>query len=239
MKPRIRQRQRAEPPYPLNHFPPDFAHIIGKHIIYLLATKSPPSLEGPEWESIFADAIQGEWKPSPVGLDDIIKGNCAWSAKSVKNRRPFTVRTIRLISGRNNPEYSFGQIETTENGIGRQVLQIWNARVDEIRNRYANARTVILLKGTNWDEYSVFETETLRFQPDQFEWRRNPKDNLQGHEVSTGKHRFTWQRHGSQFTIIEDVPSTRLKFKVRTPPTLEMDQILDMIDFNPSWIEIV
>lgn len=223
----------------MNQFPSNFAHVVGKHIIYLLATKSPPSLEGPEWENIFADAINGEWKPSAVGLDDVIKGNCAWSAKSVKNDKPFSVGTVRLISGRNSPEYSFPNIEDTDNGIGKQVLEIWNARVDEIRNRYANARTVVLVKGKGLTQCSVFEIETLRYQPKLFKWKRNIRNNLEGFERETGKHRFTWQPHGSQFTIIEDVPKKRLKFRVHIPPAPSIDQLLNSVGFDPSWIQIV
>ena len=223
----------------MNQFPPSFALAIGKQIIYILATKATPSLEGPEWEQIFANAIQGDWQPSPVGLDDIVKGNCAWGAKSVKNNRPFTVSVVRLISGRNNPEYSFGQIARTDNGIGQQVLEIWNARVDEIRSRYAHARTVVLVKGQNLTDYSVFEIETLRYQPELYEWRRNPRNNLEGREISTGRHRFTWQRHGSQFTTLEDVPTQRLKFRVRMPPPPRMEQVLSAVGFDPSWVQII
>lgn len=224
----------------MNQFPSNFAHIVGKHIVYLLATKSPPSLEGPEWEQIFADAIIGEWKPSDVGLDDIVRGNCAWSAKSVKNSNPFSVDTVRLISGRNSPVYSFPNAEeTSDNGIGQQVLDIWNARVDEIRNRYANARTVVLIKGDGLTKCSVFEIETLRYQPELFKWKRNIHKNLEGFECETGKHRFTWQPHGSQFTVIEDVPKNRLKFKVKIPRAPNIDQLLDSIGFDSSWIQIV
>jgi hypothetical protein len=223
----------------LNQFPPNFAQIVGKNIIYILATKTPPSLEGPEWEKIFADAIKGEWKPSAVGLDDIVKGNCAWSAKSVKSPKPFVAKIIRLISGRNNPEYSFSTIEESENGIGRQVLSIWNARVDRIRERYAHARTIILLKGNDLKQYSIFEINTLRYQPDLFEWKRNTHNNLEGFELSSGKHRFTWQRHGSQFTVIEEVPTQRLKFQVHIPPAPSIDKVLNSINFDPSWIQIV
>jgi hypothetical protein len=196
-------------------------------------------LEGSEWEQIFANAINGEWKPSPVGLDDIIKGNCAWGAKTVKNRNPFTVSSIRLISGRNNPEYSYGRIADNDNGIGEQVLGIWNARVDEIRDKYAHARNVVLIKGLDWIEYSVFEFETLRYQPELFEWRRNRQNNLEGYSKETGKHRFTWQRHGSQFTILEDAPTERLKLRIRRPPLSSVDQLLDAIGFDSSWVQVV
>lgn len=205
----------------------------------MLATKEQPSLEGSEWEQIFAKAINGEWKPSPIGLDDIVKGNCAWGAKSVKNARPFTVCAIRLISGRNNPEYSFGYIADNDNGIGQQVLEIWNARVDEIRSRYAHARNVVLIKGLNWVEYSIFELETLRYQPELFEWRRNRQNNLEGYEREAGRHRFTWQRHGSQFTILEDVPSERLKLRIRRPPVSGINQLLDAMGFDSSWVQVV
>jgi hypothetical protein len=50
-----------------------------------LATKGRPSLEGEEWEKIFASSIGAEWKPSNIGLDDVVLGNTAWGAKTVKN----------------------------------------------------------------------------------------------------------------------------------------------------------
>jgi hypothetical protein len=65
-----------------------------------------PALEGSEWERIFAKAIDAEWKPSNVGLDDIIKGAFAWGAKTVKSNVPHQATSVRLIPGRNNPEYS-------------------------------------------------------------------------------------------------------------------------------------
>ncbi len=223
----------------MNQFPHDFAFLVGKQIIYMLATKAQPSLEGSEWEQIFANAINGEWKPSPVGLDDVVKGNCAWGAKSVKNTNPFTASSVRLISGRNNPEYSFGFIADNDNDIGKQVLDIWNARVDEIRNKYAHARNVVLIKGLDWSEYAIFELETLRYQPELYQWRRNRNNNLEGYDKENGKHRFTWQRHGSQFTIIEDVPAGRLKMRIRIPPVSSIDQLLDAIGFDSSWVQVV
>lgn len=205
----------------------------------MLATKAQPRLEGSEWEQIFASAINGEWKPSVVGLDDIIKGNCAWGAKSIKSTHPFSVSAVRLISGRNNPEYSFGSIADNDDAIGKQVLDIWNARVDEIRNKYAHARNVVLIKGVDWTEYSIFEIETLRYQPELFVWRRNRQRNLEGYDINSETHRFTWQRHGSQFTILEDVPSTRLKIRIRKPPTSSVDGLLNALGFDSSWVQVV
>ena len=88
--PRLRTVDKVKPPYQLNQFPADFGQKLGKEIVYLLATKSTPSLEGSEWEQIFASCIGAEWKPSNVGLDDVILGVCAWGAK--------TMTTILLLA---------------------------------------------------------------------------------------------------------------------------------------------
>ena len=82
---------------------------IGREIVYLLATREKPTIEGEDWERIFAGSIGAEWKPSNVGLDDIVLGVFAWGAKTVKNPKPYTANTVRLISGRNSLKYSFGE----------------------------------------------------------------------------------------------------------------------------------
>jgi len=242
-EPRLRTVDKANPPYPLNRFPHSFVNIVGREIIYLLASSRHPALEGPEWERIFAKAIDAEWKPSNVGLDDIVKGAFAWGAKTVKSNAPHEATSVRLISGRNNPEYSFDTIADSDDGIGAQVLQIWNARVDAIRDKFKEVRTVVLLKPATLagerSPFTVFEFETIRYAVEDFEWRKNANGNYEGVDRRTGEHRFTWQRHGSQFTIKEPVPEARLRFFVKKPPALGDDQVLALVGFDPSWIEIV
>jgi hypothetical protein len=242
-EPRLRTVDKANPPYPLNRFPASFAHIVGREVIYLLASSRHPALEGPEWERIFAKAIDAEWKPSNVGLDDIVKGAFAWGAKTVKVGSPHEAAAVRLISGRNNPEYSFDTIADSDDGIGAQVLQIWNARVDAIRDKFKEVRTVVLLKPADFagerSPFTVFEFETVRYPVDAYEWRLNANANFEGFDKRSGDHKFTWQRHGSQFTIKEPVPDERLRFFVRKPPTLDDDQVLNLVGFDPSWIEVV
>lgn len=48
--PRLRTVDKIKPPYSLNKFPASFGKRLGKEVIYLIATKSTPSLEGSEWE---------------------------------------------------------------------------------------------------------------------------------------------------------------------------------------------
>lgn len=45
---------------------------LAQNIVYMMATKQSMSLEGNEWEQIFAECVGAEWKPSNVGLDDVV-----------------------------------------------------------------------------------------------------------------------------------------------------------------------
>lgn len=110
-EPKLHTVEKVKPPYPLNGFPKEFAFRLGKEIVYLLATKGTPDLRGSDWEQIFALCIGGKWTPSNVGLDDVTFHNCAWSAKSVKSNKPENATKVRLISGRNSPTYSFGELD--------------------------------------------------------------------------------------------------------------------------------
>lgn len=238
--PRLRTVDKVKPPYPLNQFPADFGYKLGREVVYLLASKNRAELEGSEWEQIFADCIGATWKPSNVGLDDVVFGVCAWGAKTVKSPSPYRTQRVRLISGRNSPAYSFGQTELGAKAqiIGEQVLEIWNARVEAIRSKFSHLRTVVLIKSKDLTELAVFEVETILYPVDRYTWLRNVRGNLEGRDTITGAHRFTWQPHGSQFTIIEDVPQDCLLIKVKSPPKLDKAAVLEAAQFDDSWITV-
>ncbi|MBW8012881.1 MAG: hypothetical protein FVQ83_16815 [Chloroflexi bacterium] len=239
--PKLRTVDKVKPPYSLNRFPANFGYQLGKELIYLLITKSQPTLEGQEWEEIFASSIGAEWKPSNVGLDDVVLGSCAWGAKTVKASNPSEAKTVRLISGRNSPAFSFGETQVLEvdpNRIGEMVLEIWNERVSAIRKKYKHLRSVILIKSQDLLEVVVFEFETIRFEPGLFYWEWNKRNNLEGFENENKKHRFTWQPHGSQFTIKEEVPKDVLIVKVTSPPKVDKETILKGIGFQKDWITV-
>lgn len=239
-EPRLRTVNKAVPPYRLNEFPHSFIEKFAEDVVYMLATKSAMSLEGNEWEQIFANCINAQWRPSNVGLDDVVLDNCCWSAKTVKSGSNIgEQKTVRLISGRNSPTYSFGVDRITEadpNEIGRMVLDIWNERVSGIRQYFKFARTVVLVKGPDYSEYLIFETETVRYDAELYRFSWNARGNLEGHEKATGVHRFTWQPHGSQFTIIEEIPTDRLHLKVRKPEKLDKASTLWALNFDSSWV---
>jgi len=228
--PKLRTVNKSLPPYPLNEFPKEFPYILGRELVYLLASKG-----------IFATCIGAEWNPSNVGLDDVILGNTAWGAKTVKATNPSKQKKVRLISGRNSPVYSFGdKIDTNAdpNLVGKSILEIWNERVSSIREKFQNLRTVVLVKSNDLTEVVVFEFDTIRYDPELFAWEWNKNSNLEGIEKSSTEHRFTWQPHGSQFTIIEDVPEQGLVIKIKQPPILDKAKILTTLGFDKSWVTI-
>lgn len=240
-EPRLRTVQKFKPPYPLNKFPKDFPVRLGREILYIIATRRTPRLEGTDFEEIFASAIGAEWKPSNVGLDDIVLEQSAWGAKTVYCPKPSTATKVRLISGRNSPIYSFGAKKITDaepEELGEQILSIWNERVSAVRKKFKHLRTIVLLKSSSLLEVALFEFDTIRYEPAEYTWRWNKQKNLEGCD-KYGVHCFTWQPHGAQFTILESVPKDRLAFKIKKPPRLNPDIVLKKLKFDPSWIEVI
>lgn len=240
-EPKLRNVNKAVPPYQINKFPAKFVEKFAEEIVYMLATKDTMSLEGNEWEQIFANCINAQWKPSNVGLDDVVLENCCWSAKTVKAGGNIgTQKIVRLISGRNSPTYSYGFDRITEaepNIIGKMVLDIWNERVSGIRQYFKFARTVVLVKGFDYSEYLVFETETVRYDIDQYIFEWNKRGNLEGYTKEAHIHKFTWQPHGSQFTIVEEIPKERVHLGIRAPEKLDKASILQALKFDKSWVK--
>ncbi len=230
--PKLRTVNKSLPPFRLKEFPKEFPFKLAKELVYLLASKGKAILEGSEWEAVFARCIGAEWKPSNVGLDDVILGNTAWGAKTVKSVKPSTQKKVRLISGRNSPVYSYGdKIDTKAdaNVVGKSILDIWNERISAIREKFQNLRTVVLIKSNDLNEVVVFEFDTIRYDPELFAWEWNKNSNLVGIEKSTENKRFTWQPHGSQFTIIENVSAKSLIIRVKQPKALNKDAVLNAL----------
>lgn len=240
--PKLRSVEKYKPPYPLNKFPNDFALNLGKEIIYHLASRKTSRLEGSDWEEIFARLVGAAWKPSNVGLDDIVLGQTAWGAKTIKNKKPSSVSKVRLISGRNSLSFSYGVEDVKKldsNEVGKKILAIYNKRVETVRKNFQHLRTVVLIKSDDLLLLSVFEFETIGYDPELYNWKWNKKGNLEGFIISSGSHSFTWQPHGAQFTIIEDVPEKRLSIRIRKPPSLDRGKVLEAINFDASWVEVV
>lgn len=240
-RPRLRDSRQLTTQfvYNLNVFPEEIIKKIGGYLVYLIYI-GRKDISGSDWGDAFADAIGGTHLDSPVGIADVALDKNCWSMKTVKANEPFSSDRVRLISGRCSPDYSYGitdphkDIEKT----GEAVLNIWNERVNIATDHYTRVRTGILIRSYDLLSYRLFEEETTRFRTTDYHWEVNSNGNLLGLDHNN-KHCFTWQPHGAQFTIITDVPQEAVKFKVKQPPTLKKDDVLQSIDFNDDWITIV
>jgi len=240
--PKLRTVNKSVPPYSLNEFPKEFPFKVGEQLIYILATRGETDIEGKEWEQIFANSIGAKWKPSNVGLDDIVLGNTAWGAKSVKHTYPSKQKSVRLISGRNDLQFSFGYIAKPGHNpdeAGELVLNIYNERVSKIREIYKHLRTIVLIRSYGLTESVIFEFDTIRYDPELYYWKWNKKNNLEGFLKKDDSHKFTWQSGGTQFTIFENVPSIQTIITVKKPNLIEKDFILGKIGFDKTWITVI
>ncbi len=241
--PKLRDSKRllTREPYPINEIPESVIKKIGKKFVYLLCV-GYKDLSGDEWGNVFAEAIGGTHLQSPVGIADVTFDKMAWSMKTVKSKNPHKSNaSIRLISGRCSPDYSYGisdphkDIEAT----GRAVLNIWNERVNIAQDYYNPLRTSILVRSEDLLSYTLFEEENHRYVASSYRWEENKNGNLIGIDIETGETRFTWQPHGSQFTIHTNIPKNAVKFRIKQPPKLDVEETLKQINYGEDWVEIL
>jgi len=244
-EPRLRKPVRTVPLYPLNDFPDKFFLRLAERVAVHRATRKALDIEGKDWEKIFAECIQADWMPTNAGLDDIrhMPSSTAWGAKTVKGRvrtatEPRRQKYVRLISGRNHVDYSYDVLvhpdSSPPNDIGEMVLGIWNRRVIEVRSKFADLRTVVLIKDEEKSRVGVFECETKIYPTEQFEWRWNKNRHLEGCDKGTGEHKFTWQSTGSQFTIKEKIPDNMSGIQLVEFDEIPYSEILRLINFTDA-----
>jgi hypothetical protein len=235
------QQRRRNAPHQLGQLPHSLAVEIGKHLVHRLAV-GQADITGDDFGGIFAKSISGEHRASPLGIADVTWESCAWSVKTVKDNSPFTQTSIRAISGRNSPVYSsdiqdpFADVQAT----GAAVLNVWNARVNESLNQYDDLRIFVLVRNMSTLEFMLMESEAVRFITTEFEWKINARGNFEATDRQHNEHRFTWQPHGSQFTVIHHVPASAYRFRIkRRPGMLPEAQVLRLARFEEDWIEAV
>jgi hypothetical protein len=235
------QAKRRNAPYDLGELPHWLAVEIGKHIVHRIAI-GLSDITGDDFGGIFASAINGVHRNRPLGVADVTWESCAWSVKTVKADRPFTQASVRLISGRNSVSYSAGINNSLEDiqATGNAVLNIWNARVNESLNEHDDLRIFAMIRNMSTLEFTLFEIEAVRYVPANYFWEKNKNGNLIGYDRQTGAHHFTWQPHGSQFTVLHHVPASAYRFRInRNPGVIEERHVLQLIQFRDDWIEPV
>lgn len=240
--PRLRDGKKLQTnePYPINEIPDDLIVKIGGYLVHLLYI-GRKDITGSDRGEAFSDAVSGKHLDSPVGIADVVLGKMAWSMKTVKNARPFTARNIRLISGRCSPDYSYGITDPHKDiqETGRAVLGIWNERINLAHDEFNPVRTSILVRSNDLLSYTLFEEDNHRFRTSDYIWDANSNGNLIGKHIETGLTCFTWQPHGSQFTIHTRIPENAVKFTIKRPPVISKNDILKAIDFDDSWVQIL
>jgi hypothetical protein len=210
---------------------------MGKTLTYFYAI-GRKDITGDDWGDVFSSAIGGSHFASPVGIVDVAYNKMAWSTKTIKNPKPHACATVRLVSGRNSPDYSYG-IKNPHADVqktGDAILGIWNARVDIAKKEYNSLREAVLIRNPEERTFTYCESEIVQFSPSEYEWIENTRGNLEGFRKSDVLHTFTWQPHGAQFTIIQQVPPSAAKFKLRQVPLIDIDTTLVGIGFQEDWI---
>ncbi len=226
--------------YPINEIPDEIIVKIAGYFAYLIYM-GRKDISGVDWGDAFAQAIDGVHLDSPIGIADVVKGKMAWSMKTVKNKNPLTVKKVRLISGRCSPDYSYGITNPHEDieKTGRAVLGIWNERINLAHDSYNPVRTMVLVRSEDCLSYCLFEEDTHRYPSNNYFWTVNKNGNLIGKSIETGNPEFTWQPHGSQFTIHTNIPRNAVRFTLKKPPVISHEAILSTINFDSSWVKII
>lgn len=132
-------------------------------------------ITGADWGEAFSSAINGKHLDSPIGIADVILNGMAWSMKTVKNNNPDKVKTVRLISGRCSPDYSYGITDPHKDiqETGRAVLGIWNERINIAQDSYNPVRTSILIRSDDLLSYCLFEEDSHRYRTNDYVWEVN------------------------------------------------------------------
>ena len=236
--PRLRDSHLRNRPYPLGKLPDESIYSIGRSLAYLIAV-GESDLSGEKWEKVFSESISGRNLSRPLGLADVVKDSFSWSVKTVKNKKPHEVKTIRIISGRNNVTYSFGIDNPLEDVslTGEAVISIFNERIKTAKSEYKDITNAILIRSLDLTAFTYFEKEAEIIDPKSVKWSLNKRGNLEGHDIN-GLHLYTWQPNGSQFTIMYNVPDDAQKFTIRKPDSLDFDSVITLIGFDKSWVSI-
>lgn len=242
-QPKLRGKAQARKSlYPLGEFPDDIVISIAKQIVHRLAVGNA-DIKGDDFGEIFANAVSGVHRMKPLGVTDVVWDGCSWSVKTVHNGKPFVAKKVRLISGRNSPDFSYG-IENPREDVqktGDAVLKIWNRRIDQSMNEHDDLRIVVLIRNINTLEFTLFEYEPTRYIPADYEWRVSKGGTtFWAYKKTTGEHSFVWQTHGAQFTVIKPIPGSAYKFRIKHHVgMLAMEHVLRLVQFKEDWVEKV
>jgi len=195
-------------------------------------------LTGNRFGAIFAEAIGGLDLERPIGIADVVYGerHC-WSTKTIHSAKPYELQSARIISGRCSPDYSYGISDARADiqKTGAAVLNIYNERIGKAKALYNPLRAIVLVRYYKMFQFVLFEQDIHQYAVNDYEWRYNDNKNIEAFDNRGNRH-FTWQFSGSQLTVHYNIPASAIKFEVKRPPILEVDEQLETIGYKDSWI---
>ena len=231
-------------PWPVGAIPDSVLYALGRGIVHWQAVGNS-DITGDKFSDMFAEAVGGEHLAKPLGLGDVVSDGTAWSLKTVKKRNVRQSAVDRFISGRNSPDFSLGVADPRKDpeATGRDVLAIWNSRLNASLDEFNELRLACLIRDHQLRDFCLFEQPLTQFPVGDYTWRfealmKGANENLQGYELATGEHRFTWQPHGGQFTVKRPRPGSSRYFRiVKNVPLHTKESVLKWIGYRDSWIE--
>ncbi len=208
-----------------------FVQELGKDLTFLLATRGRLELDNEEWARTLERATRSE----SSGRAILRRARCfrVW--------HPFATRHVSLTNTLHLPvdfDKAVSECAADPNKLGAMILETWNKSLSVVRG-FDEERFSVLFAGKDSSSAVFFEVPIVSFEPSEYVWEWNEDEGLDGYEKGTDVQRFTWQPHGSQFTVISRVPDNRLKLRIRRPQLLDRDSVLEQLKFDPSWVEIV
>ncbi|MDD9955788.1 MAG: hypothetical protein OXP68_06160 [Anaerolineaceae bacterium] len=241
-KPQLRGRSGSHhEPWPIGEIPDSVLYGIGRQLVHIIAI-GRADITGDDWGGIFAEAVDGTHLGSNVGIDDVVANGTAWSVKTVKKDNPWRSRRVRLVTGRNSIDFSYGISDPRRDPqvSGKGVLGIWNERMNSLLDKHNEIRVAVLVRNMISQEFVLFEYQAMQFPIGDYRWefrKHGKSNNLRGYDKSSEEHCFTWQPSGAQFSIFRSVPGSARKFRIEKQiPLIPKTEVLDQIEFSNSWI---
>lgn len=229
--------------HPLNEIPRKVIVEISKRIAFLEYV-GEEDITGDRWAFIFSEAVGGTYKKSMTELPDVTKNSTFWSAKTIRPVDTWnTSKDAVIISGRNNLHTAYPDLPQNYDYFadpkktGDLILGIWNARVKNAKEKFADARECVLIRNANLDNFILYEKELVEFNPQDYTWKKNNRGNLWGFDAQ-GNNRFRWQV-STQFTIVEPLPNKYFYFSLpKHGKRISLKDVLGLIDFSANAVEI-
>ncbi len=116
-------------------------------------------------------------------------------------------------------------------------MEVYNSLINEALKQHNDVQLLVFVHNLFLQEFTVYERALVPIPVNNIQWTKNKNHNLEGREGE--RHTFTWQPHGSQFTILENLPHGATKFGIsKHPQQLKNQDVLNAVGFGPDWIEM-